>query len=117
MGHSEMHVERIQDGYQHCGQEEKVHLRVGLGARERTQVRIINRIDAEVGDKVGPCADERLPLREVQPMVYIKHGRRDEEEGDSPLDPRFGAVTVPPDEPENAPKETEHHRQRYDPLV
>ncbi len=27
------------------------------------------------------------------------------------------AVTVPPDEPENAPKETEHHRQRYDPLV
>ena len=78
MGYSEMHVERIQDGYQHCGQEEKVHLRVGLGARERTQVRIINRIDAEVGDEVGPCADERLPLREVQPMVCIKHGRRDE---------------------------------------
>ena len=112
-----MHVERIQDGYQHCGQEEKVHLCVGLGARERTQVRIINRIDAEVGDEVGPCADERMPLREVQPMVCIKHGRRDEEECDSPLDPRFGAVTVPPDEPENAPKETEHHRQRYDPLV
>jgi hypothetical protein len=56
-------------------------------------------------------------IGEIQPMVGIKNRRSDIEKQDRTRHTRFFTAAKETRSEENAPKETEHHRQRYNPLV
>ncbi len=55
--------------------------------------------------------------REIEPMVGVENGSGDVEKVNRARDTRFSAATMETHGEEDAPKETEHHGQRYDPVV
>jgi hypothetical protein len=55
-------------------------------------------------------------IGEIQPMVGIKNRRSEVKEQNRPRHTRFFTAAKETHSEENAPKEAEHHRQRYNPL-
>ena len=113
----EKEVQRKANRHQHRRYKEHEVIPLITRTRERPQVHIIKRIDAEVRQLIGVSAYARLYIREEEPMVDVQYGGSEIEKENRVFDTRFIVRPKCPHQKEDEPKKAHHHRQRYDPLV